>query len=292
MATAVEVRPKPPWSLLAWVGLLLLVCYAPVMRSLIRNWYLDDDMGHGYFVPVIAGFIVWQRRDELLALKPRPSWWGLPLLLLGGALLIGATLGVELFTSRIALMMTLTGTILLLGGKPLFKKLTFPLFLLLFMIPIPTIAYTRITLPLQHIATSLAAAGLTLIGIPVHREGNVIELASGSLTVVEACSGIRSLLSLTFLSLVYGYFCEKRVWVRWVLFFSTIPIAILANGTRVTVTGVLSEVKREYAEGFFHESTGMVITMLALCMMVGFHLLLRRIFPGEPAAAKAAKQTS
>jgi exosortase len=277
MATALGTRPQTNWKWWGWAGFLVIVCYAPVLRNLALNWYFDGDMGHGYFVPPIAAFIIWQRRAELRALKPQPSWWGLPLVLLGGGLLVAATLGVELFTSRIALVVTLAGAIVMLGGRPYLRKLAFPLFLLVFMIPIPTIAYNRITLPLQDIATRLAAFALTLLGIPVLREGNILELASGQLTVVEACSGIRSLLSLTFLSLVYGYFCEKRLWVRWVLFFSTIPIAILANGSRVAATGILSEVKREYAEGFFHESTGMVISMLALAMMVVFHLLLRRV---------------
>jgi exosortase len=287
-ATVPEIQSKPRGSTVVWAAFLIVVCYWPVLRYLAVQWYLDEDMGHGFFVPVIAGFIVWQRREELKALKPRPSWWGLPLLLAGAGLLVAATLGVELFISRVAFIFTLTGAVVLLGGRPFLKRLAFPLFLLLFMIPIPTIAYNRITLPLQDIATRLAAFSLSVLGIPVLREGNVLELSSGSLTVVEACSGIRSLLSLTFLSLVYGYFCEKRVWVRCVLFFSTVPIAILANGSRVTVTGILSQFKREYAEGFFHESTGLMISMLALCMMVVFHLILRRFTRSKPTAKATA----
>ena len=277
MATGVEIWRKTGWKEMAWFGLLVVVCYAPVLRALVVNWYRDGDMGHGYFVPVIAALVVWQRREELRAIKPRPSWWGLLVVLMGGAMLIVATMGVEVFLGRFALLLTLVGSVLLLGGPLFLKRLAFPITLLFFMIQIPAIAYNRITLPLQDLASRLAALGLNVLGIPVMREGNVLELSSGPLTVVEACSGIRSLLSLTFLSLVYGYFCERRTWVRWVLFFSTIPIAIVANGSRVTVTGILSEVRRSYAEGFFHESTGLVISMLALCMLVVFHQILRRV---------------
>jgi exosortase len=144
------------------------------------------------------------------------------------------------------------------------------------MIPIPGVIYNKITFPLQIRASEVAEAALSILGIPVLREGNILYLPSQALNVVEACSGIRSLLTLTFLSLVYGYFFEKRTWVRVVLFFSTIPIAIAANSGRVTLTGILSEVKPELSEGFFHEFSGWVIFMLALGIMVLFHQAITR----------------
>jgi exosortase len=144
------------------------------------------------------------------------------------------------------------------------------------MVPIPAIVYNRITFPLQLIASRMAAGALDLLGIPVLRDGNVLELPHQTLSVVEACSGIRSLLSLTFLSLVYGYFFEKRMWVRVVLFAATIPIAIVANGSRVTFTGIMTQIKPELAEGFFHESTGWVIFLVALMILVLFHQLIVR----------------
>jgi exosortase len=150
------------------------------------------------------------------------------------------------------------------------------LFLLFLMIPIPAVIYNQITFPLQIKASELAEMALTMLGVPVFREGNILNLPSQPLNVVEACSGIRSLLTLTFLSLVYGYFFEKRTWVRVALFLSTIPIAITANAGRVTLTGILSEVKPEYAEGFFHEFSGWVIFMLALGIMVAFHQAITR----------------
>jgi exosortase len=138
------------------------------------------------------------------------------------------------------------------------------------------VIYTSLTFPLQLRASEMAEWAIGILGIPVIREGNVLTLPSQSLNVVEACSGIRSLLTLTFLSLVYGYFAEKRVWIRALLFFATIPIAILANAGRVTITGVVSEFKPELAEGLFHEAQGWVIFMVAFAILLALHQTIVR----------------
>ena len=126
----------------------------------------------------------------------------------------------------------------MLGGTLMLRKLFFPLFLLFFMVPIPAVIYNRITFPLQLLASRLAGDALSVLGLPVLREGNILELPEQRLSVVEACSGIRSLLTLTFLSLVFGHFFERKIWIRVVLFLSTVPIAIVANASRVTLTGI------------------------------------------------------
>jgi exosortase len=185
------------------------------------------------------------------------------------------------------MIITLAGAIWTVAGTAWLKKLSFPLFLLCFMIPIPAVIFNSITFPLQLLATRLADGALGILSVPVLREGNILELPSGRLEVVEACSGIRSLLSLTFLSLVYGYFFEKRRWVRATLFLSTVPIAILANGGRITLTGILSQINPTLAEGFFHESTGWVIFMLALAILILFHWLLNRATAPRPVAVEA-----
>jgi len=265
-----------PWIALSWFGLLIAVCNAPALYSLASIWALDGDMGHGFFVPLIAAFIAWQRRHELLAIQPRPNLWGLVLVLGAGAQLVAGTLGVEQFLTHTAVIVTLIGAIWLLRGTETLKMLAFPLFLLFFMVPIPLIIYNKITLPLQLIASRMAASALDTLGIPVLRDGNILELPHQTLSVVEACSGIRSLLALTFLSLVYGYFFEKRIWVRVVLLAATIPIAIVANGSRVAFTGIMTQIKPELAEGFYHESTGWVIFIVALIILVLFHQLIVR----------------
>jgi len=264
--------------LLFWFTALILIGYVPVLQRLVRHWMDDPDMGHGFFVPLVAGYIAWQKRDEWLSAPASGNWVGMALVAWGSIQLLVATLGAELFLARTALLFTIAGAILLAGGTRIFRALLFPLFLLVFMVPIPVIIYTQITFPLQLLASRAAELALTLIGIPVFREGNILELPSQRLSVVEACSGIRSLLSLTFLSLVYAYFFDRKVWMRWVLLIASVPIAILANAFRVTMTGILSEYKREWADGFFHAAEGWVIFMLALVMLVGVHRFVNRAY--------------
>ncbi len=282
MASVVSVTPGQQrsstfsWSTIVWFGVLLGVCYGPVLIMLVHQWNTDDDMGHGFFVPVLAAYIAWQKRGELAGIAAKPNWWGLAIVIYGAFQLYIATLGAELFLARTAFVISITGIVLLLGGIEYLKVFRFPLLLLLFMVPIPGVIYNRITFPLQKFATQAAEWALTVLQIPVLREGNILELPEQKLNVVEACSGIRSLLSLTFLSLIYGYFFEKRTWIRVALFASTIPIAIIANASRVTLTGILAEYKPELAEGFFHEASGWVIFMVALVIMAGVHQLFVR----------------
>jgi exosortase len=186
--------------------------------------------------------------------------------------------GSELFLQRTALLFTLVGTLLLTCGTRAVKILAFPLFLLVFMIPIPRIVYTQITFPLQLFASRVAEFVLDRVGIPVLREGNVLELASQKLSVVEACSGIRSLLSLSFLSLVYAYFFDRKKWMRWALLAATVPIAILANAGRVTATGILSEIRPELAQGFFHSLEGWLIFAVAMTLMIIAHRALNLVY--------------
>ena len=280
-------KRQPPvrtlsWFAAGWFAALLLVCYAPILLRLARQWYDDQDMGHGFFVPLIAGYIAWLKRDELLSEAPSPSWWGLAVVLYGAFQLFIATLGAELFLARTAFIISLVGVVLWMGGTRYLRVLAFPLFLLCFMVPIPAVIYNQITFPLQLLASRVADSTLTLLGIPVLREGNILELASQRLNVVEACSGIRSLLSLTFLSLVYAYFFDKKVWMRPVLLVATVPIAILANAGRVTLTGVASEYDPALAEGFFHYASGWVIFMVALVILIVFHQLVNLIYRRLP----------
>jgi exosortase len=146
------------------------------------------------------------------------------------------------------------------------------------MIPIPGIIYNQITFPLQLFASQVAALALEVLGIPVLRDGNILELASQKLSVVEACSGIRSLLSLTFLSLVYAYFFDSKPWMRWALLAATVPIAIIANAGRVTLTGVMSEINPELAHGLIHTASGWVIFMFALVILVITHQIINQIY--------------
>jgi exosortase len=168
--------------------------------------------------------------------------------------------------------------VLFVGGTHAIRVLAFPLSLLILMVPLPAVIYSQITFPLQLFASQVAAFALELVGIPVLRDGNVLELASQKLSVVEACSGIRSLLSLTFLSLVYAYFFDSKPWMRLALLAATVPIAIAANAGRVTVTGIMSEVNPELAHGLAHTASGWVIFMVALVLLVITHQIINRIY--------------
>ena len=268
-----------------WFGALLIVCYAPILYRLGRQWANDEDMGHGFFVPIVALYIVWQRRATLATLKPEPNYWGLVLIAWGAAQMMLGTLGVELFLARTSFLISLVGVIWFLLGTKILRALAFPLCLLVFMIPIPAIVYSRITLPLQMFASRVAESVLGMVGIPVLRDGNVLELASQKLSVAEACSGIRSLLSLSFLSLVYAYFFDSKVWMRGVLLAATIPIAIAANAARVSVTGILSEFRTDLAQGLFHLLEGWVLFLIALALLVAVHKIVNgfyRKFYGQP----------
>jgi exosortase len=289
--TAPVEKTQLPWTAMLWFGILLIACYAPVLYGLVHQWATDEDMGHGFFVPAVAGFIAWKRREEIISLKPVPNYWGLALVVLGAIQMMLGTLGAQIFIARTAFLVSLVGAVLFVGGTRALKILAFPLFLLVFMFPIPAIIYSRITLPLQLFASSVAETVLNFIGTPVLRDGNVLELANGQrLSVVEACSGIRSLLSLSFLSLIYAYFFDHKVWMRWVLLVATIPIAIAANASRVTLTGLISEYRPDLAQGFFHTLEGWVLFIVALVLLVAFHQLINRIYsaihratPGAPA---------
>jgi exosortase len=204
-------------------------------------------------------------------------------------------MGAELFLQRTAFLEALVGLLLLMGGWGILRELLFPLLLLPFMIPIPTVIYNQITFPLQLFASRVAEFSLDAMGIPVIRDGNILELASQKLSVAEACSGIRSLLTLTFLSLVYAFVFDRKVWMRWALLLCTIPIAIIANAGRVTLTGVLSEIDTELANGIFHTMEGWVIFGIAFAMLAATHWFINWIYsirhePKLPPTVEAAEE--
>jgi exosortase len=231
-------------------------------------------MGHGFFVPLVSLYFIWTQRAELQLVEPKPSAWGYAILLWGGLQLVAATLGAELTLARGAFVISLVGVVLTVLGWKMLKAMAFPLFLLLFMIPLPAIIYNQITFPLQLLASSVAETILSASGIPVLRDGNILELPSQRLSVVEACSGIRSLLSLTFLSLVYGAMFDSRQWMRWALLAGIVPIAIAANAGRVTITGFISEYDPALTQGVYHSMEGWVLFSVAVTLLVVLHKVL------------------
>ena len=262
--------------------------YGSVLKGLILQWWNDPDYSHGFFVPLFSGYILWHQRERWQTTRIKPSNFGFVVMLGAVGLLIVGSLGAELFTSRFSLLVLLAGMILFLSGWDVLRAVSFPLGFLILMIPIPVIVYNKITFPLQLLASRFASSLLELIGVPVLRDGNVLILSNYSLEVVEACSGIRSLMSLIALAIVYGYLAEPRRWVRYVLVVLMVPIAIATNAIRITGTGVLAHrFGPTAAEGFLHEFSGWVIFLAALFLMFVSHWILRRIGNGRKEAAHA-----
>lgn len=269
---------RMPWPAIIFFSALLGLSFFDVVAGMASEWRHDDDMSHGFFVPLVAGYIAWQARDRWLGITPNPSRWGWVLVIWGGLQLLAGTLGAEMFIARTAFLISITGVLLALGGFELIRVLSFPLFLLLFMVRIPNIIYNQITFPLQLFASQVAEQVLHWIEIPVFREGNILHLAQTDLSVVEACSGIRSLLSLSFMALVYAYLSDPKPWMRWALLALTIPIAVGANAFRVTITGILSNYDPALAEGTFHTAEGYIIFLIAFAGMFAAHRLINVVY--------------
>jgi len=271
----------PRWQA-AVLLLLLAAVYFRVASKLVFDWYSDPNYSHGFFVPLIAAWVVWEKRAELRTLALRPAAMGLVGIIASLVILIGGVVGAELFLSRISLVFLLGSMIVYFLGWNWVRALLFPWLLLLTMVPIPTILFNEIAFPLQLLASRIAADLLSASGVPVLREGNVISLASIQLEVAEACSGIRSLMTLGTLALVYAYLTETRFLRRLILVVAGVPIALAANAFRIYGTGMCAQYwDPGKAEGFFHEFSGWVIFVLACLLLLLTHALLKLIWQGR-----------
>ncbi len=266
------------WQLL----LLMAVCfvlYVRVLAGLVADWYLNPDYSHGFFVLALSLYLVWHRRHSLASVSRRPSSFGLLVVLGSLGLLFLGTLGAELFLTRISLLGTAVGLILYFVGWPAVKNLAFPLGFLLFAIPLPVLVYNQIVFPLQLLASRLATTALDTINLfPVVREGNILLLPYQKLEVVEACSGIRSLMSLLALATAYGYLFEHSRSIRILLLVAMIPLAVLSNGLRVMGAALISQYLGPRAtEGFFHSFTGLAIFLTAAMLLLALHGLINLV---------------
>jgi exosortase len=271
------VGPKSPWWQPAVLILLLGWLYYSILSNLALQWWQDPNFSHGFFVPLFSGFLLWEKRDALARLPRSPSWWGLPIILISLGVVVTGVLGAELFLSRISLILLLAGLIVFFLGWNHFREFLSPWAFLFLMVPIPAIIFNQITFPLQLLASKVASVLLPLARVPVFREGNVINLPAMPLEVAEACSGIRSLMSLATLAIIYGSLMERRVTIRVVLGLASIPIAVGANSLRIVGTGLLVQYwDPEKAEGFFHAFSGWLIFVVSLLMLFLLHRILLR----------------
>jgi len=256
----------------------ILLLYAPVLKNLVYDWIYLPDFSHGFLIPVISLYLVYERRNRLSNLSPSGQWAGFGLILFGIFLFFLGKLASEYFAMRFSLIVVIGGIILFLLGKDFYKTLLFPVVFLIFMIPLPSIFIDQITFPMQLLASSIAANLLYLIDIPVLKEGNIIHLTNTSLEVAEACSGIRSLFSLLALSVVFAYLTHKKFWKRVILISCAFPIAIAANATRVFGTGIFAyRYGDEIAQGFLHGFSGWIIFIGAFICLFFVGTILSKI---------------
>jgi exosortase D (VPLPA-CTERM-specific) len=294
MADSVQVAPLAVrkqsglfLGLALWQGVALLLLivwlHASILLGLYEQSTHDKDFGYIPIVPIFSLFVLWQNRQKLKAVKTAPSWTGNPIIMLAMMVLVLGNLGAEVFSSRVSLLFLLAGLIVLFRGWPFFRAVLFPWAFLILMIPIPKIILQNITFPLQMLASKVSTALLRLLQVPVYREGNIINLPVMTLQVAEACSGLRSLLSLITLAIMYGYLLENRKWVRVVLAFSAVPIAVAANGFRIFGTGLIAQQwGRDKAEGFLHTFEGWLVFVVSLMMLFAVHGIIARIWKENP----------
>jgi len=284
------------------IGLVLAFLYAGVLSKLGRDWWTDENYSHGLLVPFVIGFIVWLEFEDFEKTVKTPKF------LLGGLvilaallLLLGGSLGAELFTQRVSLVLMLGGVIIYFFGSKVLRLFVVPFVLLLLSIPIPQIIFNKIAFPLQIYASQIAVWGIRLFEIPTVRKGNVFEILPRGATqiialeVVEACSGIRSLMTLMTLALILAYFTRTKraasgggrfdflkdsdFWRALALMLSAIPIAVLTNAARVTATGVLTYYYgRQATEGHLHEALGWLVYVAALGLLILLNFGLQTVF--------------
>jgi exosortase len=281
---------SPKWSI-SWapvllLSLLLVVLYHGIAVKLVKDWYDLPDFSHGFLIPFFAAFLLWDKRHQLRRLPIVPSWAGTSLVVLGLFALLLGVLGADLFFQRTSFVVLVAGLVWTLLGKEFLSQLKFVLFVLLLAIPLPTILFNQITFPLQLFASSLASQLLPLAGVPVLRDGNVINLPAMPLEVAEACSGIRSLMSLFTVAVIYGYFLERSNWRRVILALSSLPIAVTANVARIFGTGLCVQYwDPDKALGFFHEFSGWLMFLVSLSCLYLVHLAMRLVAGEERSPA-------
>lgn len=250
--------------------------YFPTLQNLVHDWDTNDNYSHGYFIPVLSLYLIYSIKDALQKLSVKTNIMGLFLLLLGLVQLIIATVGSEYFLQRTSLILVLAGIILFCLGFSYFKKLFLPIAYLIFMIPLPTIIWNKIAFPMQLFGSYLTEKVVTLMGIPLFREGNVLHLANTTLEVVDACSGLRSLTTLFALSAVLAILSNHTTFKKWALFLVAAPIAIFANIIRLSITAlVASKYGSDIAHGFLHDFSGIVIFTIGIILLLGVNNLLK-----------------
>ena len=308
---------KKLWHGIA-IGFAIVFAYATVLMKLFQDWWNDENYSHGLLIPFIISYILWTQRERLARVPVKSSTFlGGAAVVLGLIALWAGVAGAELYTQRLSLALLLAGTIVYFWGTTLLRLLLVPFALLFLALPIPAIIFNKIAFPLQLFASRCAVWSMSVLGIPVLRQGNIIELKplnsfdTKKLEVVEACSGIRSLMTLLTLAVVFAYFTHSPSdepptpgrrfgWLRsywfWravIIVISAVPIAILTNAFRVSGTGILAHYYgTEVADGFFHSFSGWAIYIVAFVLLFAVGIILDRFRPAQAEGEKPVERKS
>jgi exosortase len=262
---------------LSLVGLAFLFVYYPFIEKMVTDWNHNDNYSHGYLIPFISGYMIYFIRNDLKNEKISSTMWGLFVIVLGLCQLIVAKIGSEYFLQRTSIIVVLFGITLFFWGKNIAARVSLPLIYLIFMIPIPAIIWNRIAFPMQLFASGITEQIIAMIGIPVLRQGNVLHLAQTTLEVADACSGLRSLLSMFALSSAFAFLTDLSKIKKMSLLFSALPIAILINIIRLVATAVMVRwIGEKAAQGFLHEFSGFIVFAVGLVMLFGVQVLLSK----------------
>lgn len=278
-------HPSFSRELLWKFGLLLslwLVVFFPLYPGLFETWLKNSNNSHGILVPFISLYFIWQLRDKIVHLEAESYIGGAVVLAISLFLYLVSYTGSVTFVARLMMVFSLYGLILFTLGKKFFNTLRFPLFFLIFLVPVPESIVNEIALPLQLFATTVSAYLLKALAISVYQEGNLLYFTQTQLEVAQACSGIRSIVSLGMISVIFAYMSEELLWSKIILIFSAIPIALVANIFRVTATGLLANFFGEQvAQGFLHEFSGFLVFFFGLMLLYGEFIILKYFFPGK-----------
>ncbi len=276
------LKQKLPIAAAGLLAISFAVLFGDIIARLVHDWSIDENYSHGFFIVPLALYFAWVRRGDLPADTKSGSGWGLIVVIGSIFVLLAGLLGSEFFLTRVSIIGVLAGGVLFLLGWRALRTLAFPLAFLVLMVPLPAIIFNQIAFPLQLLASRVGELTLQAVSIPVLREGNVMTLSHITLEVAEACSGIRSLISLLTLGIVYGYFTDPRTSIRIALAVLTVPIAIAANAFRVAGTGIAAHfIGPAAAEGFLHTFSGWIVFVVGVSMLFLAARILLWLFPAQ-----------
>jgi exosortase len=279
-----RVSCSPAFTDLSWIRrwwyllLVLAVMWAPVLTGLLDDWNRNPNYSHGFLIPFAVVYFLWVKREVLREAVQAPATTGLALIGLAIPVYLVGLLGAEFFMQRCSMLLFAAGMVAFFWGWRCLRETSFVFTLAFLAIPLPAIVFNAIAFPLQLIASAWAAGLLRLVGIPVFQQGNILQLPQQVLNVAEACSGIRSLISLMTLALMVAWFLPVRRWVQAGLVAAAIPVALIANALRIALTGILGKyLGPEYSEGFFHLFSGWLIFLVAFVLLLGLASVVSRI---------------